>query len=698
LESLSLNNALLLLLAQFAIYFPSGYLLLSGKIKAAPFVIKLPIFVSVGLVTDTIILSLLGLVYIGNGSLVVLGIISYGIMIFRLYSLRLHNDEIFRIGQLYNRLRSSRPQFLDFTRKLDPLKSFQTVVPAVLFMLVFLHFAIVAGYIGWPPGVDAINHGLLTSLLIHTHRLQTSLAPIAPSQPWFEPFAVHVMTASISLQFGIFPGEALLMLASAVMILILVLIYSITFMLTRSSAFSTLALVSGFYIYPVTSETRFLEKWLIGFYYNTPYPNLLGYLVLLVFVATWFVIFSDYGRKQNMAKMSQWISLFGIGISYTPFIILPSVYVVISYLSRSSIWKYFRSITIFIGKKQNDLLPETSRRKVIMIAITAGISSIVIMVLLTAYFSDDTKTRGFFKLLDRIHANSYYYTGVILRPDFFTNLTGIWTLVTWGAAILSLIRRNRSNLTVLFLLFSSVIIASSTWGMIINDYVWFLLHGRLFTFLMILDWIMISTYLSDLVRWLIHRLQLKNQGNKYLYHNSLWRTLRAIISLTLIITLFMPSLLSHATLEQADRWDWIFGSSHFRNDYNLLAWASHNINMSDLIMIDYTYTSRSIHSFSLKNTTHTQFPHTEAEIERDKNNAIAWNRPTLLRSFIDRYNVKYIFLDSESSHRLPPEVAGDDKYSPRVFDAQHYREILDRMPFLKLVKQFGAAAIYQVTS
>jgi hypothetical protein len=695
LESLSVNNVLLLLLAQFAIYFPSGYLLLNDKIKAVPFVIKLPIFVSLGLVTDTIILSLLGLIYIGNGSLLALGIISYGIMIFRLYSLRSHHHERFRIGQIYNTLRGSKGPFLDITRKLDPLKSFQVVVPAVLFLLVFLHFSIVAGYIQWPTGVDAINHGLLTSLLVHTHRLQTSLGPIAPSQPWFEPFAVHVMAANLSSLFGIFPGEALLMFATAVMILILVLIYSITLILTRSTAFSTLALVSGFYIYPVTSDIRFLEKWLIGFYYNTPYPTLYGYLALLLFVATWFVIFSDYGKKLNIAKMSQLISLLGIGITYTPFIILPSVYAVISYLSRLNIWKSFRSISILIRKKQNHLL-RSSRRKVTMIAIVAGISSIVIIIPLTAYFSHDTKTRGFFKLFDRIHANSYYYTGIVLRPDFFTNLTGIWTLFAWGSAVLSLIRRNRSALTVFFLLFSSVILASSAWGKIINDYAWFLLHGRLFTFLMILDWIMISTYLSDLVSWIIRRLQFKNQDNKYLYHNSLCNALKATISLSLIITLFMPSLVSHATLEQADRWDWIFGSSHFRNDYKLLAWASHNINTSDLIMIDYTFTSRSIHSFSLKNTTHTPFPHSDAEIERDKNNAIVWNRPSLLRSFIDRYDVKYILLDSELSHRLPPEVAGDDKYSTRVFDTKHYGEILDRMPFLKLVKQFGTAAIYQV--
>jgi hypothetical protein len=142
---------------------------------------------------------------------------------------------------------------------------------------------------------------------------------------------------------------------------------------------------------------------------------------------------------------------------------------------------------------------------------------------------------------------------------------------------------------------------------------------------------------------------------------------------------------------------WIVQPAHFRNDYDLLAWVSHNVNMSDLIMTDYTYTSEFIQSFSLKNVTGTHnLILTPTDYERAKDSVIAWDRPTLLRSFIDRYDVKYILLDSEPAHRIPPEIGGNDQYTNRIFTADQYREIFSHMPFLKVVKQVGSSAVYKV--
>jgi hypothetical protein len=696
-------DTFLFLLTQFAIYFPSGYLLVNDKIKSVPFVIKIPVFISLGLITDTIILSIIAIVYIGNGTLIALGAVSYGILIFRIYRLRFQKEQKYTNVPYYSMALDLMRTVFNFKRIPNVLRTVRFLVPTVLFLLVIVHFSMVVGYMHWPPGLDAINSGLLTSLLVHSQRLQTSLVPIAPSQPWFEPFGLHVMAANSTFMYSIFPGEAVLLMATAAIILILLLIYSIIFILTKSTAFSTLGLIAGFYIYPVTSDIRFLEKWLIGYYYNTPYPTLLGYLALLVFMTTWLAIFDDSKRKKTKSRISQLISLAGIGVTYTPFILLPTVYVFLSYLT-SNIPKFLHMIRGFIMQKRlkncNFSLGEVIKRKKRTLVIIAGISSILIIIIISQSFfstTGDRQTAGLIKLLERIHANSYFYTAVVLRPDFFTNFTGIWTLIATGAAILSIIRRNRSNLSIFFLLFSAPIIGSSIGGKIINDHIWFLLHGRLFAFLIILDWILISTYLSDLVRWTISTLTSRIPERRYLDNNKVAYALRTTISLVLIVTFFIPSLVSHGTLEQAVHWDWIFGSPHFRNDYNLLAWVSHNINTSDLIMIDYTYTSKSIHSFSLKNTTHNAFPHTQTEIERDKNNAVTWDRPTFLRSFVDRYDVKFILLDSEPSHRLPPEVGGDDKYSARLFDAKQYREVLDHMPFLKLIKEFGSSALYEVT-
>ena len=166
------------------------------------------------------------------------------------------------------------------------------------------------------------------------------------------------MAAQLPFLFGIFPGEAILILATAIIILILLLIYSLVYFLTNSTMFSVAALLSGFYIYPVVSDIRFLEKWLIGFYYNTPYANLFGYLSLLEFIAFALVIF-DENRKDSIFRLVLLLSLVGIAITYPPFVFIPIVYLCLIYivqskgfrgklsslLSRSLLFKEFSKIT-----------------------------------------------------------------------------------------------------------------------------------------------------------------------------------------------------------------------------------------------------------------------------------------------------------------------------------------------------------------
>ena len=313
-EFLSITNAFLSIFVQFIIYFPTGFLILEKRIKHTPFIIKFPIFVSFGLLVMTIAVSITSIVYIGEGTLPAFGIISYGFLVFKLRKTKLSRDK--------------------FVTSLKHFSTIPNISTLIAFAFVISHFCWVMAFLGWPPGVDAISHGLLTSILDHNHRLQRSLTPVAPSQPWFEPFGFHVMAAQLPFLFGIFPGEAILILATAIIILILLLIYSLVYFLTKSTMFSVAALLSGFYIYPVVSDIRFLEKWLIGYYYNTPYANLFGYLSLLEFIACALVIF-DENRKNSIFRLVLLLSLIGIAITYPPFVVLPIVYVCLIYIIRS---------------------------------------------------------------------------------------------------------------------------------------------------------------------------------------------------------------------------------------------------------------------------------------------------------------------------------------------------------------------------
>jgi hypothetical protein len=233
----------------------------------------------------------------------------------------------------------------------------------------------------------------------------------------------------------------------------------------------------------------------------------------------------------------------------------------------------------------------------------------------------------------------------------------------------------------------SIPILITTLGGFVVDWTWFLFPGRLFAFLIIFDWIMLSAYINDILQ----RTVKKNLNTKLSLSVA-----RISISVSLIAAFFLPSILSSLTLEQADNWDWTFGRDDFKNDYALFSWVSKNTNFSDLIMVDYSYPSRSIHSFSLKNVTHNPFPSTPKDVELDKDNIIAWERPGLLKSFIDRYDVRYVILDSSRFHRVSGEVGGDDMHVHKLFTAKEYNEIFRKMPFLELVKQFDTSSLYKV--
>jgi hypothetical protein len=677
-----------LILCQFIIYFPVGYLFLNNRIKSFHFFEKFSLCVTLGLITDMIILSIIGIIYVGYEVLISITVIAYGlILIPKIFKITRETKEKTISG--YSNNNFLLREKLHFVRKLKTVNRglLQDLIPVLVLLLVVGHFSLIGDYIGWPTGYDAINSGFLTSLINYNHKLETNLSPISPAEPWFEPFGFPLMSSNLSLLFNIFPGESVLVLATTIIILILLLVYVAVFRLTKSSSLAVMALFSGFYIYPITNDIRFLEKWLIGYYYNTPYPTLFGYLAVLQFIVLQFTIPKELGAR-FLSKLSTAILLLGIGLAYTPFIILPIVYIVFAYLGK----KVFPDILLFVRR----LKTKSVNKNVLSHAIFERKSWYRVIILVTIpiifyiIFTPNTSTIDlgkFSTLIQRIQTNSYYYSGIVLNPDIFDNLTGIWTVITSIIAIISLIKHNRVNLTVFYLMLSTPILITASLGNLFGDVTWFLFPGRLFAFLIIFDWIMLAIYINDI----LIRIVKKSLNTEFTLSLA-----RISISLSLITVFFLPSLLSHLTLEQADSWDWWSGRDVFKNDYSLFSWVSKNTNITDLIMVDYSYASRSIHSFSLKNVTHNPFPNMPKDVELDKDNIIAWERPGLLKSFIDRYDVKYILLDSQPFHRVGGEEGGDDKNHHKLFNVNEYNELFRKMPFLQLVKEYGSSSLYRV--
>lgn len=672
----SFHSVLNAIVIQLLIYFPLGYLTIGKRIKDQPVSIKVFISVIFGLPILTVLLSIIGIFYIGSLNLIVITTISYGLLI------------ISFLPNIKNIIHRRGHHNIKLTK--------QDFIIGIIMVLLLLIFSNMVSLIKWAPGVDSLNHGMLTNLLLNNHKITSTLEPIAPSQPWFEPFGFHIHSANISILMDIYPGESILLFSTIITILIIMNSFTIVYYSSKSILLSLIAMISCFLLFSNVQDIRFLEKWFLGFFYNTPYANLFGFYFLIQFFFVYFVLIDLKKDHSKIFLVGLSSSLLGIVLSYSPFLVIPLSYIIIKKIynlfeyhsvSKKIINRlYFGSFQIF----NNNIVLRIMNMIIILLFIffILTLSNILI-----EYFQDSNN--NFFTLLNRIQNNSYYYTSIVLNPSSFSDITGYWSITLLILSIISILRTNRVQISYFYLTVASILTLSSFSFQILNELLWFMFGGRLFVFMILLNGIITSFYINDFIKWVVNfkKLHIERQDK-----DKLTLYLQLIISFIVIIGLLTPSLISNISLEQATFWAWQVVNPEFNNDYKLFSWISNNINKSELILTDYTYTSKKLLSFSLNNVTALPIPIFPEEIELAKNTVIVWDKPTLMKSFIDRYDVKYVLLDSDTAHRIPSELGGQDENIPRNYNSTEYNIIFSNMPFLSKIKEYGNSSLYMVNN
>ncbi len=566
-------------------------------------------------------------------------------------------------------------------------------VVLLIIILLILVFSNITAYIGWAPGVDSISHGLLTNLLLNNQRLTSTLEPVAPSQPWFEPFGFHIISANISLFMNMYPGQSVFLFSTVVTILTIISCFTIVYYCSKSILLSLISMISCFLIFSNVDDIRFLEKWFLGFFYNTPYANLFGFFFLIQFFFVYFVMNDLRINSTKVFLLALSLSIVGILVSYSPFVVIPASYIILSWIYK--LFEHYsvskRLITKLIPgyiQKFHDITTLKVLNMAIILLLIFGMMSICNFIIDQLQDSNN----NFFILLNRIKNNSYFYSSIVLNPSSFSDLAGYWSIILLLVSVISIVKYNRVQISYFYLTVTSILTISSFSFQILNEMLWFILGGRLFVFMILLNGIVTAIYIYDFTRWIskIKRLKIEERA-KDRFANYL-----QIILSFLIIIAFIPSVVSNASLEQATFWGWQVASLEFQNDYKIFDWISKNINKTDLILTDYTFTSKRLMSFSLHNVTAIPIPISPKEIELGKDTVIVWDKPTLLKSFIDRYDVKYVILDSDYNHRVPAELGGTDENVPRTYNSTEYKTILSNMPFLTPIKEFGDSALYKV--
>jgi hypothetical protein len=691
---ISFETVLLTLLLQFLLYFPAGFLLLHDKLRPHRFLICLPLYIVCGLFIDAIVLSILGIFYIGSLGLICITVLFYGIVLFR------HRQALSR-----HALSVKIKQFASNDR-------ITTVSTLVLFTLVIIGFSSLANFMEWPRSFDSMNHGLLTSLLVHNHKLQSTLAPLAPSQPWFEPFGFHLMSSTLSLLLDMIPGQSLFIFATLLQVLIILLTYSVVIVMTKAVSFSVLAAASVFYFYPALHG----DYSLMGNYYLGIGPAVFGNLGLLLFLG--FISILD-PLKTGKSYLSISISIIGTGIAYPPFIIIPIILLIIL-----GAVKYFRSrikyipvrfSQVLVPRKGNGINQEDesiysnivgwpsrnilkNKLNLVLLIAVIIIVSIIIFLLVNIQSWDLSNTNIDNNIVGRLSHFAYFYQ--ITISEFTADIpTIVIILFTMILAVDSIIRRARINLSIFYLLFAGIEIISVREISSYNVF-WVFLPSRLYPFLVLFAWIALAIYVND--RWtFINRMierkvlpKFSKFKNKIIIEKIMLRTLTPILCTLLILAFFLFPIMNNFTFAIAKYWGYPY--IELRNDFPLLTWMSQNINSSDLIMTDYSWESTYLNLFSLKNTTATYWPDSAEEMTRARFNQMAWDRPgEFIEDFIKKYNVKYIFVSSDPVFFNPNAIGGDNLYYLKNIKPDQYKDIFESLPFLEKVRE-TSGAVYRV--
>jgi len=635
------------LFTHFLVSFPFGYLILHKKLKSFPFIIKLPIFISLGIFFNSIILVLIGIVVVHYVVILSISISLYFVIFYKI-----------------------KPK-ITFSFKISSLrKNYVNIISFIILGLVFTHFILLDEYFGWPPAGDASGHSQITSLLIHNGKISSTMEPLS-SAPIQSPLGFHVIASNFSTLFDIFPGVSVLLLVTTIVLLIIWLSYSLVYIKTNSIPLSLIILCSTFFIHPVGN----LETWLLGFFYNGPYPNLFGFLGLLLFLFLW-LLFPDERRKGLEYKLAISSCIFGLLVVYPPFAIFPVLFIFLEFLYKKFYKNHHLKQTIY------NMVFHKHKYKLVL--------GIVILIIFSFFASNSDKL--LVQNLKEIKRFSEAYNFKI--EEYITPEVYLLFGFSISLSIISILYNKNIRFNVFYLTFSGIIFLSTYETFF--QYLWFLLPKRNLAILYVISWIAIILFVNEIIRWGITTRSFYSI-RKYFSKNYIFHITTSSLALIIILTVFIGDIEAQINFESAKKFGWFPITTYSGGEnYELLKWISQNVGSNELIMNDYTATSSFINSFSIKNLTAITWWNTEEQRERARLGNITWENPRFLGNYITLYNVKYVLVDDEWVHLNYKEIGGQDSFIPKKFSAEGYEKIFAGFPFLTQIKKMGSSSLYEV--
>ena len=402
----------------------------------------------------------------------------------------------------------------------------------------------------WPePGDIAWVHGPLVSLIIYDGRLPTSWFPIT-NLPLHYPPGFHVIPALFDTSWGVFPGQAVLLYGASILPLLTLLVFCLAWIITQSVVASIAGGLSVLFVMPGRTDT-----WAVGYFYNGPYPNLLGFLIVVFFCAVLLA------RDQQQIERSSNSATPAIGIlctlslflAYPPFAVFPAAGTL---------------LTSLLGNNVKETLTRLRQRSKEILAATAFVLLAFGLLILSPTWSIDWT-------LGRVIQNTSGYSPLPLTTFSFSWF-GISIFAGLAIAIFDLITRRSWRFSLQY-----AIIVSSAFAFYFAPIFVLILPNRSFALSFIMAPVLVLSFATELQKR-FPRLELNWSYAKI--------KLGIMATAILVLCVCSPSLFMYAN-GSIEQHAWFPQSPSFTDDFNSMRWLDANVPTQALILNDLSYAS-----------------------------------------------------------------------------------------------------------
>jgi hypothetical protein len=620
----------------FLAFWP-GYLVLGKAFpqEGYPFFTLLPIYIVFGTAILTVVSVVSGVLFLGT--LPILGI---------------------SLASLAHIVSNKRKIAL----RVDKRRAIESFFCLFLYSITFVHFNLAASVMKWPPPGDLIAHGYLVSLILSKGYTPTNLYPIV-DYPLYYPSGFHTFVASTAALTGLLPGEALVLAGAVLIWLIPIMLFSMSYVLTRSYLLSLIPFLASFYIHP----SGHLGTWVMGFFYNGPYPNMMGYLfsILTFYVSTSYE--TSLLRKFLVILLAEACLFF----------VYPPLFLTVGLINA------FPTLVSF-----KEAIREASKGELLSICSLLAVLGYV-------SFRNYGPTEAHYAEILGKGGSPGPALGYL--PAFLDDMVTSAALVSGCVAAMWLIANGRRLIwisTFQLVSMSLIFISSLFPHPLITVFAPARLGPLTWLFSFVVLVCSVTTVLTQ-SQALTMRLRIGPRNIDIHLRQDFYRAAILTLLLFMVLLLMYPSMVRANKLEYAGRAAWYSKTEFFSVDFQTSKWISENVKDGGLILNDPSWSGLFLPSYGFQRVIFHYFPH-----QAEYNEAMQiWLHPknaSLVKTILSKLQIRYVYVPSYPYYLDLWMYGGDSRFKTKPYSPAEYIKIFDSYDFLVKVYQYKDSAVYEV--